>query len=101
MSSATPIRLLTSCGVMPIFNFANLLLGAGVPTISPSKVPSIDLTVRAPGVEDCVLAAAGAGASDCFADCWPAQPITSTDAMSNADTLIFPVIGYPFFNGRR
>src|SRR5690242_7443814 len=42
---------------MPIATLANLLLGAGVPKISPSTLPSFDFTFR-----PSVLAAAGAGA---------------------------------------
>lgn len=47
---------------MPIFSFANLLLGAGLPTISPVYLPSIDLAFVVLFVAaDAGLAAAGAG----------------------------------------
>src|SRR5690242_18666456 len=55
-SSGPPINFSTTVLLMPICSLANLLLGAGVPKISPSTLPSFDLTFR-PSV-----LAAGAGA---------------------------------------
>src|SRR5207253_3973040 len=46
MLSGPPMSDVTSSIVMPIASFENLLLRAGVPTISPSKLPSRDLTTR-------------------------------------------------------
>src|SRR3982750_3667502 len=46
MLSGPPISAVTSSIGMPICSLANLPLRAGVPTLSPSNVPSRDLTTR-------------------------------------------------------
>src|SRR5690349_11094485 len=56
-TSGPPINFPTTVLLMPICSLANLLLGAGVPKISPSTLPSFDFTFR-----PSVLAAAEAGA---------------------------------------
>ena len=77
----------TCSGVIPICSLANLLLSAGVPTISPLIVPSADLTVRTFDLGGNGMAAdsdpgAAAGAA-VGADSEP-----GTRAVSGADLLV-------------
>lgn len=90
VSSARPINFSTSSGVMPIRSLANLLLGAGVPTISPSIVPSLDLTIRPFGV-DAVEAGADFEADEVLvvsAACCVAQPTRKTRQMASINRCI-------------